>query len=49
MEASSGWFGVALPWELLCADGLVVVAETGDGLIEVPVEWRVAWRMGAWG
>ena len=27
-EALSGEFGIALPWELLCADGLVVMAET---------------------
>jgi len=34
MEALSTEFIVALPWELLCADGLVVVAETEDGLTE---------------
>ena len=33
MEAMSGEFGVALPWELLCADGLAVVAETEEELI----------------
>jgi len=32
MEAMSGEFGVALPWELLCADGLAVVAETEEEL-----------------
>jgi len=39
VEALSGEFRVALPWELLCADGLVVVAETGGDLIE---------RLGGW-
>jgi len=31
MKALSGEVGVALPWEL-CADGLAVVADTGDDL-----------------
>jgi len=34
MEAMSGEFGVALPWGLLYADGLPVVAETEEELIE---------------
>jgi len=33
-------FGVALPWELLYAGGLVVMAETGEDLIEGLSEWR---------
>jgi len=32
MEALSREFGVALLWELLYADDLVVIAETGDDL-----------------
>jgi len=40
MEALSGEFGVALSWELLCVGGLVVVAETEDGLIGGLNEWR---------
>jgi len=40
MEALSGEFGVALPWELLCADDLVVVAETEEDLIERLNEWK---------
>jgi len=31
MEAVSGGFGVALPWGLLCADGLAVMAEAEGG------------------
>ena len=34
IEALSGEFGVALPWELLCVNGLVVMAEAEDGLSE---------------
>jgi len=34
MEAVSGEFRVALPWGLLCADGLAVVAEAGEELTE---------------
>ena len=33
MEALSREFRVALPWELLYADDLVVIAETEDDLI----------------
>ena len=39
VEAMSGEFGVALPWELLCADGLAVVAETEE-LIGRLSGWR---------
>jgi len=34
MEALSGEFRVVLPWELLYADDLVVIAETEDDLIK---------------
>ena len=40
MEAISGEFRVALPRELLYADDLVVVAETGDDLIKRLNEWK---------
>ena len=48
MEAVSRGFGVALPWELLCADGLVVVAEAGDGLVGGLNGWRGGVGAGAW-
>jgi len=34
MEALSTEFGVALPWELLYANYLVLIAETEDDLIK---------------
>jgi len=34
VEALSKEFRVALPWELLYADGLFVIAETEDDLIK---------------
>jgi len=34
MEALSRELRVALPWELLYTDDLVVIAETEDGLIQ---------------
>jgi len=40
MGALSGEFRVALPWELLYADDLVVIAETGDDLIKRLNEWK---------
>ena len=40
MEALSGEFSVALPWELLYADDLVVIAETEDDLIKRLNEWK---------
>ena len=33
-------FRVALPWELLYADDLVVIAETEDDLIKRLHEWK---------
>jgi len=40
MEALSREFRVALPWELLCADDLVVIAETEGDLIKRLNEWK---------
>ena len=40
VEALSREFRVALPWELLYADDLVVIAETEDDLIKRLNEWK---------
>jgi len=40
MEALSREFRVALPWELLFADDLVVIAETKEDLIKRLNEWK---------
>jgi len=40
MEALSREFRVALPWELLYADDLVVIAETEGDLIKMLNEWK---------
>ena len=40
MEALSREFRVALPWELLYADELVVIAETEEDLIKRLNEWK---------
>jgi len=40
MEALSREFRVVLPWELLYADDLVVIAETEDDLIQRLNEWK---------
>ena len=40
METLSREFRVALPWELLHADDLVVIAETEDDLIKRLNEWK---------
>ena len=40
MEAISREFRVALPWELLYADELVVIAETEEDLIKRLKEWK---------
>jgi len=45
MEALSGEFRVALPWKLLCTDGLVVVAETEDVLLKGLICGRILWRV----
>ena len=42
MEAISREFRVALPWELLYADDLAVIAETEEELIKSgKIMWRV--------
>jgi len=40
MEAISREFGVALPWKMLYADDLVVIAETEEELIKRLNEWK---------
>jgi len=40
MEALSRELRVVLPWELLYADDLVVIAETEDDLIKKLNEWK---------
>jgi len=40
MEAISREFRVALPWEFLYADDLVVIAETEEDLIKRLNEWK---------
>jgi len=41
MEAISREFRVAVPWELLYADDLVVIAETEEDLIKRLNEWKI--------
>jgi len=40
MKTISREFRVALPWELLYADDLVVIAETEENLIKRLNEWK---------
>ena len=40
MEAISREFRVALPWDLLYTDDLVVIAETEEDLIKRLKEWK---------
>jgi len=40
MEAISREFTAALPWELLYADDLIVIAETEEDLIKRLNEWK---------
>jgi len=40
IEALSREFRVTLPWQLLYADDLVVIAETEDDLIKRLSEWK---------
>jgi len=47
VEALSRKFRVALPWELLYADDLVVIAETEDDLIKRLNEWKNLWIIDA--
>jgi len=45
MEDLSREFIVALPWELLYADDLVVIAETECDLIKGLMSGRILWRI----
>jgi len=45
MEAIPREFRVALPWELLYADNLVVIAETEEDLIRGLMNGRIMWRI----
>jgi len=45
MEAISRKFRVALPWELMYADDLIVIPETEDDLIKM--SGRITWRIEA--
>jgi len=47
MEVLSREFRVALPWELLYADDLVVIAETEDNLIKGLINGWIMWRIEA--
>ena len=47
MEAISRSFRVALPWELLYADDLAVIAETEEELIKSYVSGKKMWRVRA--
>ena len=47
MEAISREFRVALPWELLYADDLAVIAETEEELIKGLNEGKTTWRVKA--
>jgi len=47
MEALSREFRVTLPWELLCADDVVVIAEGDDDLIEGLMNGRITCRIEA--
>jgi len=40
MEALSGEFQDALPWELIYADDLVVIAESEEELIKKLTRWK---------
>ena len=44
MKAISREFRVALPWELLYVDDLVLIAETEDDLIKRLNYGRITWR-----
>ena len=47
MEAISREFRVALPWELLYADDLAVIAETEEELIKSLMSGKITWRANA--
>ena len=47
IEAISREFRVALPWELLYADDLAVIAETEEELIRGLMSGKITWRVKA--
>ena len=47
METISREFRVALPWELLYADDLAVIAETEEELIKDLVNGKITWSVKA--
>jgi len=47
IEAISTEFRVALPWELLYADDLAVIAETEEELIRSLMSGKITWRVKA--
>jgi len=47
MEAISTEFRVAMPWELLYADDLAVIAETEEELIRSLMSGKITWRVKA--
>jgi len=44
MEVLSTEFRVTLPWELMHADDLVVIAKTGDDINKGLMRGRIMWR-----
>jgi len=47
MESISREFRVALPWELLYADDLALIAETEEELIKDLMKGKITWRIKA--
>ena len=48
MESISREIRVALPWELLYADDLALIAETEEELIKDLMKGKITWRIKAW-
>ena len=49
LEALSGRFGRGLPWELFCAYDLVLLAESGEILMEEIKTWKEGLESGMLG
>ena len=47
VEAISREFRVTLPWKLLYADDLAVIAETEEELIKISINGKITWRVKA--
>jgi len=47
MESISREIRVALPWELLYADDLALIAETEEELIKDLMKGKITWRIKA--